>query len=163
MNEIKKSPIQIVEFTIRELKFKVNSPALRAIEVPIEAINLNVSVQANDELHYSSLCGIEINSQNENESDFTLSATYQIDACIADIQSKESLERFAKFGAPFNMLTHVRELLILLSTRAFGRAVSIPLLDITELGKLITIKSAAKQADEQFPSLDKEPTAQDKK
>ena len=149
MSDIKKSIIQLGEISLTDVKFVKKKPTLSraGINVKLNDIHFQVVVQQLDKYAFLSRCTFEIFREQNDQSDFYASFQYEIVSKVSEDKHLEDLEKFAKFGAPFNAIVHVREILIGLSGRAFGRAAFIPLIDIREFGKKLIIET--KQNSEQ--------------
>lgn len=152
--EIKKSPIQIVDLSLVHVDFRKKTTSLKHLDIPIESIKLTVSIDELDELTLSSLCDMSAFIDDEN-ADFQISLSYLLVAQISDKSMRENLERFARVGAMFNVLVHARETIASLTARAFGKAIILPTLNIADFGQSIKINVLEKpRSTENLPSKD---------
>jgi hypothetical protein len=136
--DLKLSPISIVELSLNSLEFKKTTSRPHVEEIPLDAIRVRVRTEEVNSLTIISWCDLTLFEEVKDAS-FTLTLAYQIEARISDPARHESLLRFARFGALFNVIVHARELVATLTARSFGRALMIPMVDITELGEKINI------------------------
>lgn len=142
---MKKSPIHIVSIVLVSLEFKKINEKLRGTKVRPGSLSIDVSVLEVDRMTYSTSCKIGINEGKEKLSDYSFIAEYEITSKTLEEEFAKDAEGFAKLGAPFNVLVHVRELLQSLTARAFGRSVLLPLMDIRELMDIAKITMVIKQ------------------
>lgn len=137
---MEQSIIRLEKITLESLKFTKNAQALQRTNIPPTQLRFNVTTEVlENTLIAQSRCEISI-LKDENQDDFEIQLTYLITASILDASNKEALEKFAKFGAPFNALVYARDLISSITSRAFGQAAMLPLLDIQQLGASITLK-----------------------
>lgn len=135
---IKKSPIQIVSLSLQKLEFKKVSSRLRTTKVRPVAIQIAITVEKLEDLTYSTLCRLSVNESDKENCDFFFCCEYQVISQAVSNEVAVDLERFAQLGAPFNVLTHAREILQTISARAFGKSVILPLLDISGMASRST-------------------------
>lgn len=145
---IKRSPIQVDSLSLQNVEFRKESPRLRSLKVRPASLEISVTVQRVDELTFSTACKITINEKKKSR-DFYFCAEYLVISKTLVAERAEDLERFARLGAPFNVLVHVRDILQSLSTRAYGKSVQLPLLDISEMASIAVTKVEA--ADDGHP------------
>ena len=131
-NKVKKSIIKLDQISLERLTFKKKSNALRRSEIPPSSLRIGVTIFEREETYFESVCDIGIYDEDQR-GDFELSLTYKISASILDPQHKEALEKFAKYGSPFNALVFAREAVADITFRAFGKSATIPLLDVHSL------------------------------
>lgn len=161
--EIKRSPIQIIDLSLVHLDFRKRTTSLKQTEVSIDSIKLTVSIDELDENTLSSLCDVAVFVDEEN-SDFQISLSYLVVAQVSDKSMRENLEMFARIGAMFNVLVHAREAIASLTARAFGKAVILPTLNITEFGHTIKINVLEKPRDSNtIPANRENPAAEEDK
>jgi preprotein translocase subunit SecB len=155
--EIKKSTIQISDLSLISAVFKKKTSRLKQNEIPTSALSLVISIQEIDDLAYLSLCAINAFQDDDPNADFIVSLNYQIITKASDPVAKNDLQQFARFGAPFNALVHARELISSLTARAFGKAATLPLLDIREMGKSLRITMMEKPKEASPPIQTSQP------
>ncbi len=145
--------IHLENITLEGLKFSKNAQALQRTNIPPKQIQMKVTAEVlRDTLIIQSRCEVAI-LKDENQDDFEMEFTYVISASVSDPSQKELLERFGKFGAAFNALVYGRDLVRSITARAFGQAALIPLLDIQQLGKSISIVWPETQPPSQTPPI----------
>lgn len=131
--------IRLEKITLEGLKFRKNAQALQRTNIPPKQIQMKVTAEVlKDTLIVQSRCEVVI-LKDENQDDFEMEFTFVISASVSDPSQKGLLEKFGKFGAPFNALVYGRDLVRSITARAFGQAALIPLLDIQQLGESISI------------------------
>ncbi|MDL1893028.1 hypothetical protein FBQ87_09080 [Sphingobacteriales bacterium CHB3] len=139
-DKIKKSPIKLESIELTNLNFSRKSAKLRRSEIPPLSMRVEVSINEKSELLLESTCDIILYGDDDPRGDFQMELSYRINASTFDSSHKNDLEKFAKFGSPFNALVFARETVAQITFKAFGKAAMIPLLDVHGLGKSLIIK-----------------------
>lgn len=139
MSKINLSPIQIHSIELTEASFRVNRTPVANTVIESENLAIDVTLEQKSNVAISTSAFIQVKEAEGFPLDYEARLSFRIEARISDEQFAEKLKEFAKFGAPFNAMVHARDLLSSLSTRAFGKSVLIPLLDVRELGQQINI------------------------
>jgi len=143
MEQMKESIIRLERISLESLDFTKKAQVLQRISIPPKLLRFDVTVETLTDTTVQSRCDISVLSEQNQEDDFEIHLSYLIIASISDISQKEALEKFAKFGAPFNALVYARDLIANITSRAFGQPAMLPLLDIRQLGESINIISKA--------------------
>ena len=154
--EISKSPIQIIDLSLVHVEFRKKTTSLKQFDIPINSLDFTVSIDQIDDLTLSSLCNLSAFKDDEG-ADFQFSLSYLLVAQIRDKSMRENLERFARIGAMFNVLVHARETIASLTARAFGKAIILPTLNITEFGKSVKINILEKPRQTEVPPSQENP------
>ena len=144
MQKSKRSPIHLDTVSLRSVSFKARATKLGRIEIPASSLKITVSIEEESETSFRSTTNILIYGDNDPRGEFEMQLSYLVVASIAEVSHKDELEKFARFGAPFNALVYARETVASLTAKTFGRSAIVPLLDIRELGKELTIQRAPK-------------------
>ena len=141
MTRPKKSNVQLVSLFLTDLVFKKLTIKLRKTNIPVAAITLDASIEEIQENTFVTNFEISVHKEDDPGADFTSTLRYQIVSRSIVPNSRKEIEGFARFGGPYNALTHARETIGVLTSKAFGRAALLPLLDIVRFGRSVTLKS----------------------
>lgn len=145
MEKLKKSIIKLLNVSLTSVDFQKKGEALRRLRIPTNAIKIQVVINKIDSLKIRSECTINIYNKDSLKDDFFLSVVYEIVAAVSELGDYEQLEKFARFGAPYNVFVHARELVADITGKAYGKIALLPLINITDLGKQIQISTVIEE------------------
>lgn len=131
------SPLRLLRLSLIEISFMRCKIDSTLESIPIEAISLMIEIKRLDALTLLSICHIEISTV----ADFKFSSIYEVESQTKDTAHTAVHENFARIGAMFNAMVHAREALNALTSKAFGRMITFPLLNILDFGRDVQIKS----------------------
>jgi hypothetical protein len=141
------SPIQIQSISLIGLNFEILKSNPSDISIHIDNLSIEVSTDEKSSVVIVSTVNLKVQPNEAHPIAFTAHLTYEIESRVEKQDDVKHLKAFARIGAPFNALVHAREVIVGLTSRAFGKSVLIPLLDIQKFGDAISFVEPEKPAD----------------
>jgi hypothetical protein len=133
----KASPIQIQSISLIGVDFKILKSNPSGIPIALDNLEIKVSTDEKSSFVIVSTVKLTMKPNETHPIEFEAHLIYEIESRVEKENDVKDLRDFAKIGAPFNALVHSREVIASLTSRAFGKSLLIPLLDIRKLDDVI--------------------------